>query len=399
MAPIAEEKLEQARAILRELELDLWLVFVRETEGGGDPVLPFLLDCSLTWQSALIVGRGGERIAIVGKYDDGAVRSSGVWTEVVPYVEGVREPLLEALHRLDPERIALDYSADDHTADGLTHGMYRLLVQHLDGTPYAGRLVSAEALIGAMRGRKSPEEVRRIRRAVEIAERIFAEAGEFARPGRTEREVAAFMLEAARRHGARPAWRPQCPIVNTGPESMVGHGIASDLAIEPGHVLHVDFGVEIDGYRSDLQRCWYVPRAGEDEPPEGVRAAFDTIVGAIAAAAATLRPGVPGWEVDRAAREAVVRSGYPEYRHALGHHVGRSVHDGGGVLGPKWERYGSSPDRLVEAGNVLTLEPSVEDADGRGCLGIEEMVLVTEAGVEWLSERQVRLPCLGRAAM
>jgi Xaa-Pro aminopeptidase len=63
-------------------------------------------------------------------------------------------------------------------------------------------------------------------------------------------------------------------------------------------------------------------------------------------------------------------------------------------LGPTWERYGKTPFRRAEPGNVFTLEPSIEDAGGCGCLGIEEMVVVTETGCRWLSDRQMTLPCL-----
>src|SRR5262249_46842440 len=151
---------------------------------------------SFTWQSALIVTRTGERIAIVGKFDDGAVRATGVWTEVIPYVQSIREPLINTIRRLNPRTIALDYSLDDHAADGLAYGMYLLLVEYFAGTPYVERMVSADRVVGALRGRKSPEEIRRMEAAINTAEQIFAEVGQFAVPGKTEREIASFMLAA-----------------------------------------------------------------------------------------------------------------------------------------------------------------------------------------------------------
>jgi Xaa-Pro aminopeptidase len=292
--------------------------------------------------------------------------------------------------------LALDFSVDDYSADGLTHGMYLRLTEYFAETPYLDRFMSADDIVGALIGRKSPNEVRRIQAAIDIAESIFDDVGSFARPGKTEREIAQFMLDAADQRGVKPAWSQPCPIVNTGPNSMVGHGVPSDLQIEPGHILHIDFGVQQDGYCSDLQRCWYVTKDGEHHPPEPVGAAFEAIVRGISVAADALKPGVKGWEVDAVARKTITSAGYQEYGHALGHHVGRSAHDGAGILGPKWERYGKTPFRKAEPGNVFTLEPSIENAGGRGCLGIEEMVLVTENGCEWLSKRQTSLPCLGR---
>jgi len=389
---IFAEKLEQAHAILAELDLDAWMIFVRESGHGGDPALPLVYDGSFTWQSALIVTRTRERIAIVGKFDDGAVRATGVWTDVIPYVQSIREPLVDTIRRLNPRTIALDYSLDDHAADGLAHGMYLLLIEYFAGMPYAGRLVSADRLVGALRGRKSPEEIRRMQAAIDTAEQIFAEVDRFAAPGKSEREIASFMVAAMKQRGVEPAWSGPCPIVNTGPHSMIGHGVPSDLTIEPGHILHIDFGVKQEGFCSDLQRCWYVPRDGETAPPAAVQKAFDTVVKGIDAGAAALKPGVEGWQIDAAAREVITSAGYPEYGHALGHHVGRTCHDGAGLLGPRWERYGKTPFRKVEPGNVFTLEPSIEDAGGAGCLGIEEMVLVTPTGCEWLSHRQMTLP-------
>jgi Xaa-Pro aminopeptidase len=399
-ASLIAGKVDQAISILRELEIDCWLTFVRETTETGDPVLPLILGQNLTWQSALILTRGGERIAIIGKYDDAAVRAGGVWTTVQPYVQSIRGPLLTALDRLAPRprSIAVNYSVDDVKADGLSHGMYLLLQEYLKGTPHAAALTSAAEVIRLLRGRKTAEEVARIRRAIALTGEIFAAVEATVDAGWPEAEVSSFMHAQAAARGVATAWdAAQCPIVTTGPKSMVGHGVpSSDLRVERGNIFHLDFGVRADEYCSDIQRCWYVPRPGrvEPAPPEPVQRAFDTVVRAIEAGAAALKPGVECWTVDAAARKVVVDSGYPEYQHATGHHVGRAAHDGGGVLGPKWERYGRTPFYTVEEGNVFTLELGIDDVDGRGYLGLEEMVLVTESGCEWLTAPQTTLPLL-----
>lgn len=394
---IIAEKLDQAHAILGEQGVGAWIVFVRESSQGGDPVLPLVYDGGFTWQSALIVTRNGDRVAVVGQLDDGAVRASGVWTEVIPYVKSIREPLVEVIRRLDPDSIAIDFSLSDYSADGLSHGMFMLLQQYFADTPYADRFVSAEGVVGSLRGRKSPAEVERMRTAIKITEAIFSEVSAFACPGRTEREVAQFLQTAAQRRGVELAWEPPCPIVNSGPESMVGHGVPGDIRIEPGHVLHIDFGVRYQGYCSDLQRCWYVPGTGQTSPPLAVRAAFDAVAEGIRKAADFIQPGVKGWEVDAVARKAIVDAGFPEYEHALGHQVGRSAHDGGTILGPQWPRYGETSSRSVEVGNVFTLEPSILKVGTTGCIGLEEMVLVAPDGCQWLSQPQTTLPCLGRS--
>lgn len=185
-----------------------------------------------------------------------------------------------------------------------------------------------------------------------------------------------------------------CPIVTTGPKSMVGHGLPSDnLKIEPGCIFHLDFGVWQDEYCSDIQRSWYVCKSGEPNPPEDVQRAFDVTKRAIDAAFAALKPGVECWTIDAIARKVVTDAGYPEYQHATGHAVGRAAHDGGGVLGPKWERYGRTPTYLVEPGNVFTLELGI-DIPERGYLGLEEMALVTDSGAVWLTRQQTGMMVL-----
>lgn len=390
------EKLNQAHCILSELEIDVWLILVRESGGAGDFAPPNMLGLGLTSPGAVLIARGGERVAMVCERDEGAVRAMGAWPAVIPFVRSPREPLVEMMRRLDPARIAISTPRDDAKADGPGDEVRHFPREHLEGTSYGRRLIGAEAIVEALRGRKSASEIIRIRDAIAVAERMLEGVGRFVRVGMTEREAAVWLHGEVARRGVAPAWdAATCPIVNSGPASNVGHAVPSDLAIEPGHVLHVDFGISRAGYCSDLQRCWYAPRAGESEPPAAARRALGTIVEAIRAAMAVLRPGVAGWEVDAAARDVLTRAGYPEHPHSTGHQVGRSVHDGGGVLGPRWERYGRAPFRPVEEGNVFALELGIERVGDHGYMGLEEMVLVTRCGCEFLSTPQVELRLIG----
>ena len=83
-------------------------------------------------------------------------------------------------------------------------------------------------------------------------------------------------------------------------------------------------------------------------------------------------------------------AGFPEYMYSTGHQMGRQCHDGGCLLGPTWERYGEAPNWLLEAGQVYTVEPGLA-LDGYGYIGLEEDVLITEDGCEFLSEPQTKL--------
>jgi Xaa-Pro aminopeptidase len=222
---------------------------------------------------------------------------------------------------------------------------------------------------------------------------MFDRVRERIRTGMTAREVGVLFQAEADAAGVRTAWpRHHCPTVTVGPSAPVGHVGPGDETIVPGSVVHVDFGIVRDGYCSDLQRLWYV--AGKDGSlPEPVRHAHATIVEAIEMAAQKLTPGTPGWEVDRDVRDLIVRRGFPEYGHALGHHLGRAVHDGGGVLGPRWERYGREPYEPVRQGSVFTLEPSIYVPE-HGVIALEEDVVVEENGAAFLSRFPREIPIL-----
>lgn len=385
---IVKEKLNQAVILLDEQNLDLWLTFARETSLTPDPCLELVVGLDVTWHSAFIVSRTGERVAVVGRYDADNVEATGGYTSVVPYDRSIRPALVEAITRLNPGRIAINYSESDPAADGLTYGMFRSLQDTLAGTPYAERFVSAEGFIAALRGRKSASEVALIKAAIGVTEQLYARVGDSLATGQTEREIAGRLTDWRKEQGLGTAWEEEyCPIVNAGPESSPGHAAPGDFRTARGQLLHMDFGVKKDGFCSDLQRMWYFLDTGETQAPDDVRRAWDACWSAIDAGASVLKPGVRGWEVDAAARAYLVGAGYPEYRHALGHHLGRVAHDGSTLLGPKWDRYGDTPDGIVEVGNVFTLELGVA-VPGRGYIGLEEDVLVTESGLQWLSTPQ-----------
>jgi len=390
---LQREKLDQIPGILREVGIDCWLVWVRETIQTPDPVLPIVLGADLVWPSALLFTASGERTAIVGSFDVDVVPAD-VYDRVTPYTEGIGDVLRGELDRIAPGTIGINESRDDVAADGLTSGMKALLLEILEPTPYAKRLVSAEGLISRLRGRKSPFEQARIRDAVRITEEIFDELDGFLAVGQTEIEIRDFVHRRMAELGVGFAWQASSnPAVDAGPNKAFGHGAPSDNRTKAGHLLHFDFGVQSGGYSSDIQRMYFF--GSPDEVPAEVQRAFETVRHAIQRAAEFLRPGVRGLEVDAVARGHVIDCGYPEFAHALGHQVGRFAHDGGTLLGPPWERYGDSPEGIVEAGNVFTLELHVP-TEQYGQVSLEEDVLVTETGCEFLSHPQQTLRCIDR---
>jgi Xaa-Pro dipeptidase len=389
---LEKEKCKQACALLNELNIDAWLVWVRETSQMADPVLELILRGSLVWQSALLFTKEGEQLAIIGNFDAAGLESRNIYDRVLPYTKGIKEILVSELTRIDPQSIGINYSVDDVAADGMTLGMHMLLKDYLKETSYADRLVSAEGLVQRLRGRKTKEEVNRLQRAIDITEAIFRGAERFIKTGQTELEIYDFFHQEMRRHEVTSAWNDDHnPAVDAGPNKQFGHAGPTDNMVKPGHLLHFDFGVRYKGYCSDIQRMYFLGKAAD--VPSEVHEAFSAVRDTIIAASKFIRSGRIGYEVDAVARDFVQAAGYEEYQHALGHQIGRRAHDGGVLLGPKWERYGDSVMGAVEPGNVFTLELYVTTKN-YGQVSLEEDILVTKTGCKFLSHPQKRLICI-----
>ncbi|MGC9363084.1 MAG: M24 family metallopeptidase [Fidelibacterota bacterium] len=383
-----QEKIQQAVDILEEKQIDMWLTFVRETEAIADPCLDLTLGTNVTWQSAFIITRSGKTIAIVGSLDHERVRLTGLYRDIRKYVGGLKDELLTVLNDLNPQTIAINTSKNDYMADGLTHGMYELLMDMTASTKFSDRFVSSEEIVATLRGRKTKTEIERIKAAIQLTENIYAQVSEYMQPGMRELDVARFILDKVAEHGVTTAWeQSSCPAVFTGPDSAGAHADPTERIIQKGHVLNIDFGVKKDEYCSDIQRTWYFLRDSEKEAPAEVLRGFNTIIESVQMAKDAIRPGLMGWEIDKIARDYIISRGYPEFPHGLGHQVGRSTHDGAGMLGPRWERYGDVPYLPIEEGQVYTIEPRLP-IEGYGVATVEEMIVVTEDGCEWLSHPQ-----------
>ena len=384
---LQKSKISQAKELLKELDIDIWVVFVRETPMMADPVLSLVVGHEVTWQSFFVFTSGGQSIALVGNFDKDNFVRSGCFDKVLTYTQSAREQFVELISELDPQKIALNYSTSDSASDGLTHGMFMLINDYLEGTPYQSRIISAEEIVSKLRSRKLPEEITLLKKAAEIASEIWEKAADEIKIGLTEKKVAAIIDSKIKDRGCTNSFDT---LVNAGDKTEPGHGLPTDAKIEKGDLVHIDFGVLFQGFCSDIQRLLYFNRQNESSPPSELLDAFNTVRDIITETAKECRPRKKGYEIDQMARKILADHGYPEYEHALGHQLGRSVHDGGAILGPKWERYGMTPEMSLEKNNVFTLELEII-LPGIGCVGLEEDMCITDEGAEFLCNRQKEL--------
>jgi Xaa-Pro aminopeptidase len=388
---LLKEKIDQAVKILNEKDIDMWLTFVRESSTVVDPVLEMIAGVNFTWPSALIINKDGETTAIVGSLEEDNIRMTKLYENVTGYTQSIKESLVGYLREKNPGKVAVNFSKNSPLADGLSHGMYILLLDYLKGSGFEDKLISSEEVISSLRGRKSPVELSIMREAVKETLRILGEVSNFIRPGVSEIEIADFMQALVKVEGYDLAWdKDHCPAVFTGPDTRGVHSSPTERKVEKGHLVNVDFGIKYNGYCSDLQRTWYVLKDDEEKAPTDVEIGFYVVRDAIQKVVDKLKPGVQGCEMDDIARNYIVKSGYEEFPHGLGHQVGRNVHDGGAGLLPRWERYGNAPFMKVEELQVYTIEPRLK-VEGHGTATLEEEVYITKNGCEFLSKPQKEL--------
>jgi Xaa-Pro aminopeptidase len=252
----------------------------------------------------------------------------------------------------------------------------------LDSPHPAPTLVPTERIVERARIVKDAKEIDALR---EGGRRLAAIAGrltEWARPGRTELDVAADIESAMRDAGfSRPAFDT---IVAAGPNSALPHARPGRRRLETGDATVLDFGGVYAGYSVDVTRTVQLGPASESLQRlyRAVSEAHNSAIGAV-------RPGVAASAIDAAARGVLERHGLGgAFGHGTGHGLGLEVHEEPRIARPSPHL----PDTVVEPGMVFTIEPGAY-VPGLGGVRIEDDVLVTPDGCEILTK-----PSLGDAS-
>jgi Xaa-Pro aminopeptidase len=385
---LQKEKLNQAISLLKDFDVDLWITTGRETGMNNDPVLPFLSTIDYTALMAIIITKSGQVIALVGHNDEEGARQLKIYDEVKGYDTNFDIELPKIIKRFSPAKIALNYSDYDVAADGLSHGLFLRISKIIHSVQSGAEIVSAENIIGALRGRKTESEKQRMIKAINTTQKIYDDAKSFVKAGITEKQIYDFFQERMKYYGVSASWEPsQCPGVMVGTSSVVGHNAPTDIVVKKGDVITVDFGVRENGYCSDMQRVFYVLKEDETEAPDKINKALSAIQEGVRCAAKAMVPGTKVYDVDAAARNYIVAQGFPSWNYALGHEIGRFAHDGGLLLAPQWERYEKTMlEKVIEEGMMFTLEPGI--ITECGFVGQEEVAYVGKKGGMILSEQQ-----------
>jgi len=230
--------------------------------------------------------------------------------------------------------------------------------------------VAIDGLVESLRAVKDAAEIDRMRDAARLGSTIMEEVIRMVRPGVTELDIAAEIGYRMRRKGA--SGESFEAIVAAGPRSALPHARPTARRIGKNELVVLDLGAILRRYCSDLTRTVHVGKASAR-----VRQWYYAVLEAQAAARHALKPGVTCGAIDAAARNVLDRKGLGRYFvHSTGHGIGLEIHED--------PRIARDQKRLLDAGNVVTVEPGVY-VEGVGGIRIEDDALVTPRGAEILT--------------
>ncbi|SMC46510.1 M24 family metallopeptidase [Papillibacter cinnamivorans] len=233
--------------------------------------------------------------------------------------------------------------------------------------------IPAQSILTGLRAAKDESEIAAITKAQRIAEGAFEEILDVIRPGLTEKAVAAELAYRMLRRGAEKMSFD--PIVVSGPNSSLPHGVPTDRVLRTGEFLTMDFGCIAEGYCSDMTRTVALGSADEE-----MRRVYDIVLRAQLAGIAAARAGQTGKSIDTAARNVIDGAGYGEYfGHSFGHSVGIEIH----------EIPNASPgdETSMPEGAVVTAEPGIY-LPGKFGVRIEDMMVLRPYGCDVITKAQ-----------
>lgn len=233
--------------------------------------------------------------------------------------------------------------------------------------------------IKCLREIKSKEEICKIKKAQQIAEKAFDNILSFIKTGVSEIEIAARLENIMRINGSEGFSFDTIAIA--GKNTSKPHGVPTDYKIQQGDFVTMDFGAVFDSYRSDMTRTVAVGNVSDKQAE-----VYNTVLTAQEEALKILKAGVKCKEADKVARDIIKNAGYGEYfGHSLGHGVGIEVH----------ETPNLSPlsKAVLKEGNVVTVEPGIYIPEEFG-VRIEDFVVITETGYENLTSSPKHLVVL-----
>ena len=309
---------------------------------------------------AVIVARQGAWLITDSRYIE-AAQNTAEEVEVVLYdrEKPLKDRILEVLASAQAKRLGFEENS-------LSYGRFLTLKGFIPC-----ELVPAGEIFGQLRAAKSEEEIGFMKEAQAISEAALADVLALIRPGMTERQIAAELVYHMLRHGSEG--NSFDPIVVTGANTSMPHGVPGDTVVKEGDFLTMDFGCLKHGYCSDMTRTVAIGHATDE-----MRRVYDLVLEAQLTGIAFSAAGKLGCDIDAAARKVIADAGYgPYFGHGYGHSLGLDIHELPGA-----NPSGKTP---MPVGAVVSAEPGIY-LPGRFGVRIEDVVVMREGGCEVITK-------------
>ena len=242
------------------------------------------------------------------------------------------------------------------------------------------KLVPCQQELNRFRYVKEDYELERMREAQNITDRAFTEVCTRIREGMTEKELCAELIYCLYKNGADDLSFK--PIVVSGPNSSMPHGVPGFRKLQKGDFITMDFGVVYRDYCSDMTRTVALGYATDE-----MKQVYETVLKAQLAGIAATKAGVTGQAIDGAARKVIADAGYGAYfGHGYGHSLGLEIHE--------HPMCNPSNDKPMPAGAVSSAEPGIY-LPGKFGVRIEDCVIIREDGTEDLAHSPKELLIIG----
>ena len=310
-------------------------------------------------EGAAIVTKNGCRYFTDSRYIESAQNNlKGFEVRMVSKDNGYMKQLNEAIADFGVKCLGFE-------EDYLTVAEFRDYEKNLNAA-----LVPCQKELNAFRAVKEEYELERMRQAQAITDRAFTEVLGRIREGMTEKELAAELIYCLYKNGADDLSFK--PIVVSGPNSSMPHGVPGERRLQKGDFITMDFGVIYRDYCSDMTRTVALGYATDE-----MKTVYETVLKAQLAGIAATKAGVTGQTIDGTARRIIADAGYGDcFGHGYGHCLGLEIHEA--------PYCNPSNDKPMPAGSVSSAEPGIY-LPGKFGVRIEDCLIIKDDGVEILA--------------
>jgi len=351
-------KIKRFQKFLRRKNIDAAVIANLK---NTDPSLYYFTGLELSY-SFLIIPKKGNSVLLTNKLEyERSVRYSGIEKVVL-----FEKPAFEFLSKyLKKKTIGINKSI-------ISLNAFREMKKYIKKKKY----VDISEILLKSRQKKEPDEIRNLKKACIITDKIFAKLIKNFK-FKTEAEIEAFLYKEAQNYGCTLSFSP---IVASGKGGSMPHYRPKKVKLRKGFMIF-DFGVNYNGYMSDISRTVYIGKPSKKE-----KEMYGMLLQVQKDAIKYVRPGMKAGKLMQFVKDSLGK--YEEYFiHGLGHGVGVEIHELPSIHEESKDVFG--------IGDTFTIEPGVY-FPGKYGIRIEDDILLTKKGKTVLTKSSKKLICLNK---